>query len=135
MTELENNTGLLWFDDDPSTTLQAKIRRLKHHYQKKHGVTPQLCYVHKSSLNEEKERTIDGIKIRTRKSVLPHCFWIGRTEKRRKSQATAKDAAMTIDKRTKIAYNLSAAQSNNSTGCERPADDSKVPFSLGAGDG
>lgn len=76
---LNANTGLLWFDDDPKTDLQTKIRRLIQHYREKYGVSPQLCYIHKSALGNKKALTIDQVEIRIRQSVLPHHFWIGRT--------------------------------------------------------
>jgi hypothetical protein len=82
----ENNTGILWFDDDPKTNLQDKVRRLIRHCKQKYGFYPNLCYIHKSAFSNEKVTRIDETEIRTQRSVLPNHFWIGSTKKRRKSQ-------------------------------------------------
>jgi len=38
-------TGLLWYDDNPDTTLEDKIRKAATRYRQKFGQTPNVCYV------------------------------------------------------------------------------------------
>ena len=74
-------TGLLWFNDNPSTQLEEKITRAATHYQHKHGRPPDLCYVHPTALGDNKAHKIGDVEIRTGRSVLPHHFWLGLAEK------------------------------------------------------
>lgn len=70
------NIGMLWFDNDPKTDLQAKIARAAEYYARKYGQAPDLCYVHPSMLPAEPARA-GKIEVKTNRSVLPHHFWIG----------------------------------------------------------
>ena len=46
--------GMLWFDNDPRTTLSVKIQKAMEYYSKKFGRTPDLCLVHPSMLKTDK---------------------------------------------------------------------------------
>jgi len=42
--------GLLWYDDDPQRTLEAKIGRAADRYREKYGRLPDTCYVHPQAM-------------------------------------------------------------------------------------
>jgi hypothetical protein len=74
--------GLLWYDDDPDLSLAEKIGQAARHHKKKYGASPSVCYVHPSALaGDVKVRTVDGVRVSARRSVLLHHFWIGVEEK------------------------------------------------------
>lgn len=72
------HTGMLWFDNDPRTTLSIKIQKAIEYYRKKFGRVPDLCLVHPSML-ETGQRSFELGKmiIRPYRSVMPGHFWIG----------------------------------------------------------
>ncbi len=45
------HTGMLWFDNDPKTTLSVKIQKAMDYYSKKFGRIPDICLVHPSMLD------------------------------------------------------------------------------------
>ena len=82
--------GMLWFDNDKDTSIPNKVERAARYYQKKYGVSPDLCYVHpkmvngKKSTKEKSKRSsnsnqfrIGKVLILKNKKVLPDHFWIG----------------------------------------------------------
>ena len=70
--------GMLWFDNDKKTNLQAKIARATKYYQNKYGDTPNLCFIHPSMLPENGNGSqACEIEVRTSNTMLPHHFWIG----------------------------------------------------------
>lgn len=75
------NTGMLWFDNDPKTTLDAKIKQAAEYYQHKYGHTPDLCIVNPGSLptsGPQTEPRMSGrILVRAQRTVLPNHIWIG----------------------------------------------------------
>jgi hypothetical protein len=84
------NTGMLWFDNDPKTALNAKIERAAAYYQKKYGRKPNLCLIHPNALNGEKPENgktagpvsnDSGVTIRPYRPVLPGHLWIGVEDK------------------------------------------------------
>ncbi len=91
-------TGLLWFDDDPRKQLEEKVQRAAAHYKRKYGHAPDLCYVHPGVLSADRQvfggggkkavRKVDGVEVRSGRSALPHHFWLGLDdEKRRRDKA------------------------------------------------
>ena len=48
------HTGLLWYDNDPRTTLSVKIQKAMDYYSKKFGRNPDLCLVHPSMMDAGK---------------------------------------------------------------------------------
>jgi len=68
--------GLLWFDNDPTRTLEDKIVRAAQRYQKKHGHAPDTCYVNRGAMEGDKQQ-INGLHVVAVHNVLPHHFFVG----------------------------------------------------------
>ena len=66
---------MMWFDNDPKTTLSAKIERAVDYYKHKHGLEPNLCLVHPAALQAGQE--LQKLAIRPYRSVLPGHLWLG----------------------------------------------------------
>lgn len=79
----EMKIGMLWFDNDPSVTLENKIARAVAYYIKKNGHAPTICYLHTSMLSDappsesNKHRKSEILEVRAVAWVLPNHFWIG----------------------------------------------------------
>ncbi len=72
------HTGLLWYDNDPRTTLSVKIQKAMDYYSKKFGRIPDLCLVHPSMMENSKGQVELGkLVVRAYRSVMPGHFWIG----------------------------------------------------------
>lgn len=72
------HTGMLWFDNDPRTSLSAKIQKAMEYYSKKFGRAPDLCLVHPSMMEGgEKQTEVGKLIVRPYRSVMPGHFWIG----------------------------------------------------------
>jgi hypothetical protein len=67
--------GMLWLDDDKNTSLEDKVLRAADYYHEKYGMAPNLCLVHKATI--EQARQVGKIRIQPAKNVLPHHFWMG----------------------------------------------------------
>ncbi len=74
------NIGMLWFDNDPKTALNEKVRHAAEYFQNKYGKNPNLCIVHPSMLPEE-QQTNETVKIRPWHTITPGHLWIGVEEK------------------------------------------------------
>ena len=75
------NTGMLWFDNDPKTTLEVKVQQAADYYRHKYGRTPDLCMVNPGFL-EKIQAQVDApqsgkIRIRPLRSIMPGHLWIG----------------------------------------------------------
>jgi len=70
--------GMLWFDNDPNTELDAKIQKAAAYYAKKYGHAPTTCFVHPSMTNGAAKP--GAIEIRTSNGILPNHFWLGRND-------------------------------------------------------
>jgi hypothetical protein len=69
---------MLWYDNDPHSTLEAKIQRAARYYRDKYGRLPDLCLVHPNMLDGGKLTSQQQqITIRTYRPVLPGHFWLG----------------------------------------------------------
>lgn len=79
------NTGMMWFDNDPKTSLDVKIQKAADYYRQKYGRTPDICLVNPGMLDktqpESDARQAGKITIRPLRSVLPGHLWIGVNEK------------------------------------------------------
>ncbi|MCF6277661.1 MAG: hypothetical protein L3J16_02800 [Anaerolineales bacterium] len=77
--------GMLWFDNDPKTTLTTKVSKAADYYRKKYGCTPDLCMVNPKMLEGRKH---DGgrIAIRPYRHILPGHLWIGVDDSRFKKK-------------------------------------------------
>ena len=74
-------TGLLWFDDDPRHSLAERIAPAARRYCQKFGTSPNVCYVHPSTLGGDgKTAQVGTIHVATSPSVLPHHLWIGQED-------------------------------------------------------
>lgn len=70
--------GLLWFDDDPTRSLKAKVARAAERYQLKCSQFATVCYVHPTMMEEGKTEVRAGnVRVLPMRTVLPHHFWIG----------------------------------------------------------
>ncbi len=72
-------TGMLWFDNDGTRSLEAKLNRAIQYYETKYGIRPNACYVHPSMLVEGIPDLADVV-IEGSNTVLPHHFWLGNEE-------------------------------------------------------
>lgn len=69
--------GMLWFDNNPKTSLIAKVQAAADYYQKKYGSRPVMCMVNPSMLAGQSTMESDSITIRPYRPVLPGYIWIG----------------------------------------------------------
>ena len=79
------NVGMLWFDNDPRTTLTVKVRRAADYYRQKYGLVPDLCLVHPSMLNGLRLDLIEDdpgkVAVRPNRLIQPGHLWIGNEDK------------------------------------------------------
>ena len=78
------NVGMLWFDNDARTALNAKVERAADYYRQKYGQVPDLCLVHPSMLGERPglvEGNAGKVAVRSNRAILPGHLWIGTEEK------------------------------------------------------
>lgn len=73
-------TGMLWYDNDPTTALPAKVQRAAEYYRNKYGLTPDLCMVNPRMLPETLLQA-GGVTVRTSRAILPGHLWIGVQDK------------------------------------------------------
>jgi hypothetical protein len=76
-------TGLLWFDSDPSRGLATKIEDAARRYREKFGQPPDTCYISKTAvIDAGMQQTLSGLAVRVVPSttILPHHFWVGKEE-------------------------------------------------------
>ena len=72
------HTGMLWFDNDPATTLSVKIQKAADYYRKKFGRMPDLCLVNPAMLEkDQKKLELGKLTIRSYRPVMPDHLWIG----------------------------------------------------------
>jgi len=72
------HTGILWFDNDPRTTLSVKIQKAMDYYSKKFNRTPDICLVHPSMLDSgQKQFELGKLTVRPYRPVMPGHLWIG----------------------------------------------------------
>ena len=77
------HTGLLWFDNDPQTTLSVKIQKAMDYYNKKFGKTPNLGLVHPSMLDAgQRQIALGKLVVRAYRPVMPGHFWIGNEDQK-----------------------------------------------------
>jgi hypothetical protein len=77
------NIGMLWFDNDPSTSLAVKIGRAADYYRQKYFVTPNICLVNPSMLADQASK-VEGpsqqVVVRAHRAIQPGHLWIGTEE-------------------------------------------------------
>ncbi len=72
--------GMLWFDNDPKTTMAAKIMKAVAFYTKKYGRNAEVCLV-----NEKDAQGVDladiskssTVLVKAIRGVSPSHLWIG----------------------------------------------------------
>ncbi len=74
--EMDMNTGMLWFDNDPKIDFYVKILRASEYYQKKYGQTPNVCFVNPSMKVEAPSKSF-GVEVLMNQMILPNHFWLG----------------------------------------------------------
>lgn len=72
-------TGMLWFDNDPKTSLAEKVARAADYYHHKYGREPDLCLINPSMVEGE-TRESRKVAIRPYRPVLPGHLWIGNAD-------------------------------------------------------
>jgi hypothetical protein len=68
-------TGMLWFDNDPKSTMAEKIRKAANYYERKYGSKPTLCFINPKNL--EANLAVEGIQITASSQVLQGHYWLG----------------------------------------------------------
>ena len=79
------NIGMMWFDNDPKKTLDAKVLQAADYYKRKYGRMPDMCMVNPRNLPESPTQSepvkAGRITILALRSVMPGHLWIGVDEK------------------------------------------------------
>jgi hypothetical protein len=81
-------TGLLWFDNDPTREISRKVEDAARRYKEKFGVAPNICYVNQAALGGgELKLALQGsqaalLRVVPVSNVLLHHFWVGIEEQR-----------------------------------------------------
>lgn len=65
--------GWMWFDDDPKTNLEDKLRQASERYRQKFGQKPRLCYVNGSALADP-QAFVGALQMRGAGNVSPGYF-------------------------------------------------------------
>ena len=80
------NVGLLWFDNDPKTSLEEKVGRAARRHLQKFGRPATLCLTNPRTLAGRANgsepafqvKLAEGvIKVMPARHVLPNHFWLG----------------------------------------------------------
>jgi hypothetical protein len=69
------NIGMMWFDNDPKTTLTAKILQAAEYYFEKYHQMPDVCLI--NSIAFEKYREKNGKDALVKGITIRHHLWIG----------------------------------------------------------
>ena len=71
-------SGMLWFDNDKSASLSAKVDRAAAYYRKKYGQRPNICFVHPQMVADQSAAgEKPAVAVEASKDILLHHFWIG----------------------------------------------------------
>lgn len=73
--------GLLWFDNDPSREVAAKVEDAAQRYREKFGVPPNTCYVNQAAWTGDTSVSTT-VRIIPVVNILPNHFWVGVEEQR-----------------------------------------------------
>jgi hypothetical protein len=66
--------GLLWYDDDPRKTLDAKIAQATRRYREKYGRVPNACVVNPAVATGGH---CGGLRLIPTRTIRPNYLWIG----------------------------------------------------------
>ena len=78
------NIGMLWFDNDPHSSLTDKVERAADYYRRKYGRLPDLCLVHPSMLGTSPDKILGHagkVTLGANRSIQPGHLWIGEDDK------------------------------------------------------
>jgi hypothetical protein len=75
--------GMLWFDNNPKTTLEAKVERAASYYNRKYGSRPNTAVVSPEAMDGKRPK-VEGIKVEKNRQILPGHIWLGIREKEKK---------------------------------------------------
>ncbi len=67
--------GMLWLDDDKRRSFEDKVLRAAEHYSEKYGCFPELCFVNKGEVAEDKK--VGKVLVKPASTILPYHFWLG----------------------------------------------------------
>lgn len=76
------NSAILWFDDDPKSTLQEKILQAAHYYRRNYDRAPLLCLINPGAQAENPDlKTVpfegSEITVRAWNGTLSDHLWLG----------------------------------------------------------
>ncbi|OGO39052.1 MAG: hypothetical protein A2Z03_06285 [Chloroflexi bacterium RBG_16_56_8] len=67
--------GLLWYDNDPKKSLEAKLIEAANRYKEKFGSEPTVCYINPTQI--EAQRSGYGkVKVVSAARVSPNHLWL-----------------------------------------------------------
>ena len=70
------NTGMLWFDQEISNSIQERIFKAAIYFQEKFGVLPTVCYLNPESDVSDSLELFD-IEILYNGGIQPNHVWLG----------------------------------------------------------
>lgn len=77
------NVGMLWYDADSKTALEAKVLRAVEYYCDKYGQQPNVCYTHPSMLSPDgAPKLIGGVRVKASRTVIKDHFYLGVSDER-----------------------------------------------------
>lgn len=68
--------GMLWFENDKGKPVDKRIAEAVGFYRQKYGLEPNVCMVSMQDAPEG-ERWLDGVEVKSSRSVLPNHYWVG----------------------------------------------------------
>lgn len=71
---MSSKIGMLWFDNDGKSTLEARIQRAIDYYHKKYGRMVGEIHVHPMDLS--KEKNLCGVLVKPDEHILPFHFFV-----------------------------------------------------------
>ena len=69
--------GMLWYDNDPDTSLAEKVAGAAAYYRAKYGAVPNYVHVHPAQADGDGNTEIEGVRIVADPHILQNHFWIG----------------------------------------------------------
>ncbi|MBN1265522.1 MAG: hypothetical protein JXA25_08515 [Anaerolineales bacterium] len=70
--------GMLWFDESKES-FEERVIRAASFYRKKYGKEPTFCFANPKT-NGAVEGTLEGLEVRTERTIMPDYFLIGVAE-------------------------------------------------------
>ena len=72
------NNGMLWFDNDPHTMFDDKVRQAADYYCSKYGLVATVCTVNPSMypVAIDQAYQVGEIAIKHSRSIMPNHLWV-----------------------------------------------------------